>query len=259
MEALTGPQHKTIMKSYKIHLVEMVINGIYYNPILALQVLESHGWTNKFFSIWFGSIDSFRRVHDKKLCIAAISSLLTIRADHVPQSVQTGWPRLLTGATYLFRTLPAALKQREDAVKASDGISDTYSDNGSDDEADDWADEPDSQETHEWGNVNATSVPDTKGDIKDESQAYLDFLSEEAKKFGALAEDDDISLLDEDSILESPLDKYDPYAAFRESLGKLQTEQPQLYENLLSILDQGDRDVLQSVVAQASHPQAVQG
>ncbi|KAK5404132.1 Nonsense-mediated mRNA decay protein 5 [Exophiala xenobiotica] len=259
MEVLTGPQQKTIMKSYKLHLVEMVINALYYNPILALQVLEAHGWTNKFFSIWFGSIDSFRRVHDKKLCIAAISALLTIHADQVPQSVQTGWPRLLTGATYLFRTLPAAMKQREDAVKASDGESDTLSEYASDDDAEDWADEPAGEQGQEWANINTEALPDTKGDIKDESQAYLDFLSEEAKKFGALADDDDDSILDEDSLLESPLDKFDPYGAFRESLGKLQTEQPQLYQNLTSILEPGDREVLQSVVAHAVQTHAAQG
>ena len=97
-------------KSYRIHLMEMVINAIYYNPVLSLQVLEAKGWTNKFFSTWFSSIDSFRRVHDKKLSIAAISSLLTLNADSVPASVQQGWPRLLQGVTRLFQTLPAALK-----------------------------------------------------------------------------------------------------------------------------------------------------
>ena len=83
------------IKSYKIHLMEMVINAIYYNPILALQILESKGWTNKFFSLWFGSMDSFTRVHDKKLCIIAIVSLLGINAEQVPASVSVGWPRLL--------------------------------------------------------------------------------------------------------------------------------------------------------------------
>ena len=97
-------------KSYRIHLMEMVINAIYYNPVLSLQVLESHGWTNKFFSTWFSYIDNFRRVHDKKLSIAAISSLLTLKGNDVPESVQQGWPRLLQGITRLFQTLPAAIK-----------------------------------------------------------------------------------------------------------------------------------------------------
>lgn len=177
MSVLSGSGSKNLVKSYKLHLVEMVINSIYYNPILALQVLESRGWTNKFFSIWFGSIDSFRRVHDKKLCIAAISSLLTLRADQVPNSVQTGWPRLLTGVTHLFRTLPAAMRLREEAVKNSDadGDGETYGDEEEEEEEEDWAGTQD----QEWGNVSAADVSDTKGDIRDESQAYLDFLSEE--------------------------------------------------------------------------------
>lgn len=177
MSVLTGGSGKPIVKSYKIHLMEMVINAIYYNPELALRVLENKGWTNKFFSIWFGNIDSFRRVHDKKLCIAAISALLTLRADHVPTSVQTGWPRLLTGVTHLFRTLPAAVKQREEAVRANDA----YDANGDDDYDDDDEEEEDwtGAEEAEWGNVGTTDVGDDGGDIKDESQAYLDFLNQE--------------------------------------------------------------------------------
>lgn len=98
------------VKSYRIHLMEMVINTIYYNPRLSLHVMETNGWTNKFFSLWFSSIDSFTRVHDKKLSIAAITALLTLNAQEVPVSVQPGWARLLNGIVRLFQTLPAAMK-----------------------------------------------------------------------------------------------------------------------------------------------------
>lgn len=102
------------IKSYKIHLMEMVINAIYYNPVMALHILESKGWTNKFFSLWFGSMEAFSRVHDKKLCIVAIVSLLSLNADQVPASVSVGWPRLLqVGAlpafSFLFRKPPDKL------------------------------------------------------------------------------------------------------------------------------------------------------
>ena len=99
-------------KSYKIHLVEMVINAIHYNPLMTLQILEAKGWTNRFFSLWFGSMSSFSRVHDKKLCIVAIAALLNLNQEMVPQSVSVGWPRLLQGITELFRTLPSAMKSR---------------------------------------------------------------------------------------------------------------------------------------------------
>lgn len=45
--------------------------------------------------MWFSSIDSFTRVHDKTLSIAAIVALLTLSPGQVPVSVQQGWPRLL--------------------------------------------------------------------------------------------------------------------------------------------------------------------
>ena len=100
------------VKSYRIHLMEMVINAIYYNPILALRVLEANGWTNKFFSSWFSNIESFSRVHDKMLSIVAITALMTLRAEDIPSSVQQGWPRLLQGIVQLFKTLPAAQKSK---------------------------------------------------------------------------------------------------------------------------------------------------
>ena len=109
-----------MVKSYRIHLMEMIINAIYYNPILALRVLESNGWTNKFFSSWFSHIESFSRVHDKKLSIVAISSLLTLRAEEVPSSVQQGWPRLLQGVVRLFQTLPAAMKSKSSLPRIGD-------------------------------------------------------------------------------------------------------------------------------------------
>ena len=110
MTALTSNDLK--VKSYRVHLLEMVINAIYHNPLLALNVLELNAWTNKFFSSWFSNIDSFSRVHDKKLSILAISCLLMLRAGDVPVSVQQGWPRLLQGAVKLFETLPAAVKRK---------------------------------------------------------------------------------------------------------------------------------------------------
>jgi hypothetical protein len=122
---LTSDEPK--VKSYKMFLMEVVVNAIYYNPRLAMHVLESNGWTNKFFSLWFSNIDSFTRVHDKKLAIAGIVQLLTLQAQEVPVSVQQGWPRLLTGIVRLFQTLPAAEKSKRQAPIFRLFLSLTYS------------------------------------------------------------------------------------------------------------------------------------
>lgn len=195
---------ETKVKSLRIHLMEVIVNAIYYNPVLALQVLESNGWTNKFFSLWFSSIDSFSRVHDKKLCISAICSLLTINAQDVPVSVQQGWPRLLQGIVRLFQTLPAALKNREEAKR---------------EENFEFGDDYEGEEDEEWeaSETDWTNEADEAEDVKDESQVYLEFLNEEAQKFN-ISNDDDEDELEEESLLETPLDKVEPYSMFKHAL-----------------------------------------
>lgn len=222
MTVLNGNEVK--VKSYKIHLMEMVINAIYYNPVLTLAVLEAKGWTNKFFSLWFGNMEHFSRVHDKKLCIVAIISLLSINPEQIPASVSTGWPRLLQGITSLFKTLPNAMKKREEALK-DDFEFDPNSYDVEDDE--EW-DEEDSTWT-------AEGPEEEQSDGRDESTAYLDFLNEEAQKFSQIENqynDDSDEELGEDSVLlESPLDKIEPYQLLRGAL--MSKSNPKVYLVLL--------------------------
>lgn len=210
MMVLSG--HDIKVKSYKIHLMEMVINAIYYNPVLTIAVLESKGWTNRFFSLWFSSMEHFSRVHDKKLCIVAIVSLLSLTADQIPASVSTGWPRLLHGITGLFKTLPNALVNREAALKEDFTYDSTNYEYEDDDE---WADE----DTNWNAEEGAEGEP---SDTRDESTAYLEFLNEEAAKFSQIEnqykgeiEDTDDELGEDSVLLESPLDKIEPYQLFR--------------------------------------------
>ncbi|KAK4188938.1 nonsense-mediated mRNA decay protein 5 [Podospora australis] len=241
MGVLNGAE--VTIKSYKIHLMEMVINAIYYNPILSLHILESQGWTNKFFSLWFGSMQSFSRVHDKKLCIMAIISLLGIPAEQVPASVAVGWPRLLQGITVLFNTLPAAMKNREEALK--DDFTFDSANYGYDDEEEEW-----DEDGAQW--EEGEGVEGDEGEGKDESTAYLDFLNEEAQKFSSAEAEQSEEELGEDSVLlESPLDKIDPYNAFRISLLKLQQEQPQFYASLTTHLSTDEQAIITGVCQQA--------
>ncbi|KAH0286741.1 ARM repeat-containing protein [Aureobasidium namibiae CBS 147.97] len=235
------------VKSYRIHLMETVINALYYNPSLALHILESNGQTNKFFSLWFSSIDIFTRVHDKKLSIAAITSLIVLPADQVPVSVQPGWPRLLQGIVRLFQTLPAAIKNREEATREDDfGLGGDYDD---DEEEEEWEGEVD------WA---AEEVEGETDDVKDESAAYLDFLSQQASKFSSLGDDDDDDELEEESLLETPLDKVEPYGMFKHALFLLQQQQPQLYQDLTKTLSPEEQQIIQTAVNQADQIAAQQ-
>ena len=212
MSVLSNDELK--VKSYRIHLMEMVINAVYYDPRLALSVLEAHGWTNKFFSAWFSSMDSFTRVHDKKLSIGAITALLGLHGSEVPTSVQQGWPRLLQGVVRLFQTLPAAMRNREEAQRDEDfGLGGDYEEEDEDEEGE-W-------EAEDWeGAEDGGADGEEQGDVKDESTAYLDFLSQQAAKFSSAVggEEDGDDELEEESLLETPLDGMEPYGLFKGAL-----------------------------------------
>lgn len=93
----------------------------------------------------------------------------------------------------------------------------------------------------------------------------------QAQKFGSFADDDDEDdELDEESLLETPLDKIEPFGLFKNvflgtlhwSIDKsgctdigagLQQEQPQLYENLTKILNPDEQQIIQSVFHEADN------
>ncbi|KAI9904393.1 hypothetical protein N3K66_000922 [Trichothecium roseum] len=232
------------IKMQKIHLMEMVINALRYNPHLALQILETKGWTNRFFSLWFGSMGSFTRVHDKKLCIIAISALLSIHHDAVPESIKVGWPRLLQGVTELFRTLPAAQKNRDEALRDDFQFDGNY-DYGVEDEWDD----DDANWTGE--EQEAAEQVEPTPEAKDESTAYLEFLNEEAAKFSRSIEDSDEVEMGEDNFLDSPLDKIEPYQLFKATMLRVQHEQPSSYNALVSQLSPEDQEMMRNVMTRA--------
>lgn len=66
----------------------------------------------------------------------------------------------------------------------------------------------------EWDEDEVEAALD--GDVADESAAYLEFLNQEASKFGSIDDDDDD--MDEESLLETPLDKVEPYGMFKHVL-----------------------------------------
>lgn len=91
----------------------------------------------------------------------------------------------------------------------------------------------------EWGADDNTWTEgnelEEESDTKDESSAYLEFLSEEvqhptpltillltnkhqAQKFQNLEDDDSDDELGEESLLETPLDKIEPYQLFRDAM-----------------------------------------
>nr|AYN77763.1 importin B domain protein [Berkeleyomyces basicola]AYN77769.1 importin B domain protein [Berkeleyomyces basicola] len=242
MGVLADSRHSPRPRTYQVHLMEMVIGAINYNPLLALHVLEQGNWTNTFFTLWFTQMAWFTRVHDKKLCIGAIVALLSIGPQNVPASVSTGWPRLLQGVTELFRTLPQAEKNRAEALKDDLNFDAANYDYG---------------DEEEWAETDTNWNLDEEGEEGDEERegtgTYFDYLAEEAQKYSAAQDydEDDEDLGEESSVLESPLDKVEPYQMFAVAISKLQAEQPDFYGGLVGQIPAEDQSEIQNIVNHA--------
>ena len=101
--------------SLKLALLNVLVNTVLYNPSAALHIMETKkpGSARVFFDKWFAAINKnevlLPRVHDKKLSILALSSLLELDPALIPQSLREGWPGIVGGILKLFKDLPKAI------------------------------------------------------------------------------------------------------------------------------------------------------
>ncbi len=222
-------------KSYRIYLIEMVINCIYYNSQATLQCLESRQWTGPFLNIWFDNMDKLSRVHDKKLSIVAITSLLTFPENEIPESVKGGWPQLMHGLVSLYHTLPQAEKRREEMDNEFDD-NDGLQDNDLDYHGE-WTDD---------------QLGDEDADVVDDDNDYLNFYPAEDIRRATDATDgvdeEEVELddsLGEEPLFETPLDKVDLSLLLRDYMSS--TPAP-LLKWLLDDLSDQEKAVIQSVI-----------
>ncbi|KAG0296044.1 hypothetical protein BGZ96_010335 [Linnemannia gamsii] len=236
---------------FRIQALEVVMNALYYNAAVTLRLLEENGWTQRFLTVWFANLDKFSRVHDKKLSIFALCSILNVPVAQLPPALQSGWPQILNGILTNFEGLPVAQAKRKEMEKMYNiGSDDSDDDSDSDSNADDDSDEDDEEETNALeaalagdDDVEEEWVDDEE-DVYDEGHEYLEYLAQQAAKTRAAKADgeaeeeeedddeEDYDDLEEEIYFESPLDDLDPYIVFREVFTGLQQHNPASYAEL---------------------------
>ncbi|KAF9433333.1 hypothetical protein BGZ76_009597 [Entomortierella beljakovae] len=233
-----GPEEGIQTNEFRVQATETVMNALYYNAPETLRLLEENGWTQRFFEVWFTNLDKFSRVHDKKLSIFALCAILSVPANQLPSTLQSGWPQVLTGILRNFEGLPIAQAKRKEMEKMYNIVSDDDDEDddddyvGGDDDDDDEDDDEEEAEEEEW--------VDDEEDVYDEGHEYLEFLAQQAAKVKAVGggddedddDDEDDEDLEEEIYFESPLDDLDPYIVFREIFTGLQQHNPASYNEL---------------------------
>lgn len=98
---------------YKVFLLEVIVNAIYYNPVATLQYLDHRQFVPTFLEMWFNEADIFLRVHDKTLSILTLMKIVQLPPEHVPASFQQqgALAYLLKAMLKFFKGLPEAEKR----------------------------------------------------------------------------------------------------------------------------------------------------
>ncbi|KAK4514985.1 uncharacterized protein ATC70_002594 [Mucor velutinosus] len=248
------------MKSteFKIHCIEVVLNCLYYNTELTLHILDQNQWSQGFFTLWFSCLDKFSRVHDKKLAIVTLCSLLALPADKIPVSLQSGWPQILTSVSHVFESLPDAIENRqyletiyqgtyeedEDEDEDEEGDAEAQEETGDIEEEED-EDEDEDQDEDEEDN---DEEEDEDGDVQDEDAEYLEFLAnQKIQENGEDSEDE----MEEEILYQSPLDEIDPYECFEQVFRDMQQNKPDLYAHVTKDLTVVHQNNIMSILSQA--------
>ncbi|QRV92799.1 importin beta N-terminal domain [Ceratobasidium sp. AG-Ba] len=235
-------------KTLKLHLLNVLISALLYNPILTLHVLGPNA--RSVFDRWFVALrteDALPRVHDKKLSILAFCALLKVERERVPADLQEGWVGIVGGILELLQEFPKAVAEREK-------LAEEFEEEDFDYEVDDIE----------------LNMADDDEDVRDEESEYLEQLAEEsarlrAKKAAkAAAGSDDEESEDDESVheelgFESPLDDINPYLAFKDALQTLQQVNAPAYQAATTSLTPEQTTSLMEMMALAEAAEREQG
>ncbi|KAG7087929.1 hypothetical protein E1B28_011975 [Marasmius oreades] len=234
--------------SLKLALLNVLVNSVLYNPTAALHIMESSkpGSARAFFDKWFAAINKndnlLPRVHDKKLSILALSSLLDLDHTSIPESLREGWPGIVGGILKLFKDLPKAVAERK-------ALEESLQDDSDDDDI----------EEEKLLNLHGDDE-----DVWDEDSAYLEMLAKEGARLRErsekLEDGEDVDSDDEDEAVAeelgyiSPLDNVNLYSSFKQALTSFQIRNGAGYQAATTSLDVEQQTLLMEVMRLADAP-----
>lgn len=100
-------------KEFKVLLIEVIANALYYNPALTLQILEAQGATQAVFGQWLEAIPMFRRPYDIKLVVLGLSAIFELPLASLPPVIQQGAKVILEASVKLLKLADKLKKEAE--------------------------------------------------------------------------------------------------------------------------------------------------
>lgn len=206
-----GKEAKTA--SFKVHSIEVILNCILYNPLMALSLLQQSGKTQEFFDAWLDNLADFVRVHDIRLSVCAFSSLLEV------PDLEPYYGKFVIGILGLLEEFPEAMVERIRIGKMMKG-------EGSDIDEDEDFDFGDEDDDLEDGGIDVEENGDEDTQTVDQLQSDIAKAGFEIDTDAAGEESDDEydygnGGLEEDPFFETVLDSIDIVARVKGVLASL--------------------------------------
>ncbi|CAK8692133.1 unnamed protein product [Clavelina lepadiformis] len=224
--------------------LQVVIAALYYNPALLLQTLENMRFPNtseaiseQFFRQWINDVDCFLGIHDRRLCVLGLCTLLDLPSR--PSCVNELSPQIIPSFILLFQGLVRAYK-----VRGEDSNSDS-------------SDSSDDEEEEEDGAFEHEELASDEDEIDEESAEYLEMLQKKAGEGDDDEDEDGETLLEAFSTsLEAEETSIDEFVAFKNVFSSLESRDPIWYNQLMSGLSEEQRKALQEIYVLADQRQA---
>ncbi|XP_072930858.1 importin-7 [Epargyreus clarus] len=239
-------------------LLQVLIAVLYYNPHLLFTILNklqesvpNASITQHFIKQWIHDIDCFMGLHDRKLCVLGICTLLEMGAQR--PNLDEVIPKIMPSCLTLFEGLKRAYE-----LKAE----------GDDDTSTEEEEEDEDEEV----------LSSDEDDIEDMNNEYLENLARMATKNSAAqgvnvtakieeydSDDDDEDYDPDETAIEcftTPLDEkdcpVDEYIRFKNTVTALSTSEPAFYHALTSVLSEEQQKQLNAIFVLADQRKAQQ-
>ena len=227
-----------------VRYLELLLNALYYSAPTTVQLLNSSaGAWPMLLELWAAALPGFKRVHDKRLIMAALSALfMEVPASLLPAEVAAMLPSLLGVYVETVRSYPKALEERERLKKAEEEAADDAGDDAED------ADEL-------IASRNYGQLVDEEEDGAEEAEPVDGDAEQDGDGDGDLDDDDwedddweDSDELEEDLYFECPLDSIDFTHMVRATMAELPLRNPELWQRMASALSAEQQAALQALL-----------
>lgn len=250
--------------------LQVVIAALWYNPQLLLHVLQklqppntSQPLFNHFFKQWMDDMSCFQGLHDRKMCVLGLMTLIRLPPDTRPTIVTEMMGQIVPSVLLLFDGLKVAYQAKATA--------DNQSESGSEEtEASDQSDPEDLEDDQDHiTGYNRDPLNRLVRKINENSP----FFVTHAATMDDVEDDEDFSDADTDSdedYEQTALESYtttlddddapdDEYVLFKDTMETLRQSDTSLYEALVSPLTPAQHKSLSEIYTLAQQRKAASG